>query len=197
MNGGHRSSLVVFLPKRMGYKTTTDIFVLRGETNATITGTSGSAVSEIETSLDTLNREVLLVWEVDIQNGTIPIAAADSLSNAAALETLEIHNAVATEDGNFQLNDSEYVAGSNVSYFGKAPATFGTAVERNPDSRDFASQGMQPLAILTAQSIHLRTGFSSSIAFGTSDTYLTRFRLHCQRAKADADTYAALVTGLI
>lgn len=166
----------------------------------TITGSSASATATIDTSLDTLAREVLLVWEVDIAHGGFPTNAVDSLClNAANLESLSIHDNVQTGTAATQLNDPEYIAGQNVVYAGgfHPNPTLAIQENKNPDSTDFPSRDRMPLAIITDSEIVCRSGFSSSIAFATSDTYQARFRIMAQRAKADADTYAALVTGLI
>lgn len=185
----------------MGFKTTTDIFVLRGETNLDITGGSGEDYTTISTNLDTLNREVLLVWEVDIQAGAFPQNAADALANSNALEHLAVNDSVQAEQAVLFLNDVNYIAGKDTVYIGSNSAGQGSYFvvqeSKNPDSRDFPSRDKHPLAIITENEIFLRSGFSSSATFVTTDTYQARFRIMAQRAKADADTYAALVTGLL
>lgn len=180
----------------MGYKTTTDIFVLRGETDATITGDSGAATATIETSLDTLNREVLLIWEVDIQGGQFPEAGLNAVVSSAVPASISIHDSVQTEAGSLNLNDTNYIAGSNTVWFGFVNS-LAVQEAKNPDSRSFPSRDMHPLAIVTDSQLICRTGFTSDLTLATSDTYQAKFRIMAQRAKADADTYAALVTGLI
>jgi hypothetical protein len=185
----------------MGYKTTTDPFVLRAETDLTITGDSAGASATIDTSLDTLNREVLLIWEVDIQHGNLPRNAMDGIANGATMNSLSIADSVATEEGFFNLNDAEYVAGSDLQYVGRGDPALGTTgilfSTKNPDSREFASRDKIPLAIVTSSELFVRSGFNSTVTLTTSDTYQAKFRIMGQRAKADADTYAALVTGLL
>lgn len=183
----------------MGYKTTTDPFVLRGETSMTITGTGASDTANIDTSLDTLNREVLLIWEVDIERGSIPVLAMDGVANSASAADLRIHDSVQTTTNAANLNDSDYIAGVHFEAFSTAGPTGPMIVteNRNPDSREFSSRDRIPLAIVTDSTIVVRSGFSSNITHATSDTYSAKFRVMAQRAKADADTYAALVTGLL
>tara|TARA_Y100000114_G_C11742766_1_gene319942 strand:- start:73 stop:633 length:561 start_codon:yes stop_codon:yes gene_type:complete len=186
----------------MGYKLTTDPFVLRGKTDLTITGDSAGATTTIDTSLDTLNREVLVIHEVDIQHGTLPKNAMDGITNGATMESLSIANSVCTEDGFFSLDAPEYVAGADMQYVargghGGGSAAFVLSMDKNPDSRDQASKDAVPLAIVTASELFLRSGFNSTATLATTDTYQAKFRIICQRAKADADTYAALVTGLL
>lgn len=164
----------------------------------TITGSSAAATAEIDTSLDTLNREVLLIWEVDIQGGQFPQEAVTGIANSAGVENLSIHDAVQTGAGALNLNDTDYIAGINTVFFGGGGnQMLGVQESKNPDSREFSSRDRIPLAIITDSTIILRSGFSSSVGFATSDSYQARFRIMAQRAKADADTYAALVTGLL
>lgn len=187
----------------MGYKTTTDPFVLRGTTNLDITGANAFAHTEIDTSLDTLNREVLLIWEVDIQHGNLPRQAMNSLLDGAALNTFIIRDQVQTETGLFNLDDQEYIGGKDIQFSGRGgtgATPEGTGFlfsQKNPESTEFPSRDKHPLAIVTSSTLILRSDFDASIAFSTVDTYNAFFRVHAQRAKADADTYAALVTGLI
>lgn len=187
----------------MGYKTTTDMFELRTETDATITGASGSAVATIDTSLDTLNREVLLIHEVDIRAGSAPFNAMQEMAGDVNGAKLSIANTLATEAGTFGLNDSEFVSGLDQEFVMlHAAATGGgqslVIEHRNPDSRSVPSKDKVPLAIVTSQTLTARTGFTATgITLSGSDTYKAQFRIYAQRAKADADTYAALVTGLL
>lgn len=186
----------------MGYKTTTDPFILRGTVQNTITGTAAFGQAEIDTSLDTLNREVLLIWEVDIQHGTMPRDAMEGLLNGTALNTFIIRDQVQTEGGLFNLDDQEYIAGKDLQFSGRLGTAPGAGVgilfdQKNPDSTEFPSRDKNPLAIVTSSSLFLRSDFTSSVNIATSETYQPFFRIHAQRAKADADTYAALVTGLM
>jgi hypothetical protein len=184
----------------MGYKTTTDPFVLRAETDLTITGDSAGASATIDTSLDTLNREVLLIWEVDIQHGNLPRNAMDGILNGATMNSVSINDSVSSEEGFFNLDDNEYIAGADLQFVGRGTASAESAVlfsTKNPDSREFASRDKIPLAIVTSSELFVRSGFNSTVTLATSDTYQAKFRIMAQRAKADADTYAALVTGLL
>ena len=168
-----------------------------------ITGTTANATTTVDTSLDTLNREVLLIWEVDIQQGHLPRQAVEGLLNGAAMNTFILRDQVQTEAGLFNLDDQEYIGGKDIQFMGRQ----GTGAtnegvgflwdQKNPDSTEFPSRDKAPLAIVTSQSVILRSDFESSIAIATSETYQSFFRIHAQRAKADADTYAALVTGMM
>jgi len=180
----------------MAYKTTTDPFVLRGQTDLTITGSSAGVTTLVDTSLDTLNREVLIIHEVDIQGGQFPVAGMNAVATSATPAAIEIHDSVQTATGSLQLNSPDYIAGKNTNFFGFA-AGVNVQENRNPDSTAQASKDEVPLAIITDSQIVLRSGFSSGLTLSTSDTYKASFRIICQRAKADADTYAALVTGLL
>lgn len=186
----------------MGYKTTTDPFVLRGTATMDITGTLAFGHTEIDTSLDTLNREVLIIHEVDIQHGDLPRDAMEGLLNGTALNQFVIRDSVQTETGAFNLDDQEYIAGKDLQFSARLGTAPGAGVgfifdQKNPDSTDMPSKDTAPLAIITASSIVLRTDFESSIAISTTEQYQSFFRIHAQRAKADADTYAALVTGML
>ncbi len=186
----------------MGYKTTTDPFVLRGTVQMDITGTVASGETTIDTSLDTLNREVLIIHEVDIQHGDLPRDAMEGLLNGTALNQFVIRDTVQSESGFKNLDDVEYIAGKDLQFSGRLGTAPGAGVgfvfdQKNPDSTDMPSKDKAPLAIVTSSNIVLRTDFASSITISTSEQYQSFFRIHAQRAKADADTYAALVTGLL
>jgi len=188
----------------MGYKTTTDPFVLRASTAAVVspTDTSGANYATIDTSLDTLNREVLLIWEVDIQVDGLPNNLFGSLVVADPANSMSIDHSVVTQQDFFDLSDHEYVAGASETINSRATATgnvYNHQMSRNPDSREMVSRDKVPLAIITASEIFCRTGFSINTALGQASDGIVgaNFRIHAQRAKADADTYAALVTGLL
>lgn len=192
----HRLSLA----NVMGYKTTTDVFILRGETDLSINGTSGGATSTISTNLDTLNREVLLVWEVDIQDGGFPTAVTTTLIGGASMHSVSISDSVQTVATFVDLANTDYIAGKDTTYAGGGAPNPVLVVsdQRNPDTRDFPSRDKMPLAIITDNELTLRSGYTATTTMSSSPaTYQAKFRIMAQRAKADADTYAALVTGLM
>lgn len=185
----------------MGYKTTTDPFVLRAKTKIVVNGTGDVEYTAIDTSLDTLNREVLLIWEVDIMNEGYPPEAIGAMSQTAGGELLQLRQTLATEEDNFLLSDREYIAGKDTQVIasggGAANPVFQVVEFANPDSNTMVSRDKIPLAIIVNSEIYFRNAFSSSVAFATSEGFTSHVRVLAQRAKADAETYAALVTGLL
>jgi len=185
----------------MGYKTTTDPFVLRAFADISVTGTDDAEFTAIDTSLDTLNREVLLIWEVDIANQDLPETAIGSLANSTAAELLVLRQSLVTEETGAYLSDKAYIAGKDVQVIttggGAANPVFSVVEHSNPDSRTQASRDRVPLAIVVNSEIYFRNAFSTTIALASSETFRSHIRIIAQRAKADAETYAALVTGLL
>lgn len=185
----------------MGYKTTTDPFVLRAKAKITVNGTGAVEYTPIDTSLDTLNREVLLIWEVDIMNEGYPPEAISGLAQLAGGELLQLRQTLATEEDNFLLSDRQYIAGKDTQVIssggGAANPVFQVVEFANPDSNTMVSRDKIPLAIVVNSEIYFRNAFSASTSLSTSEGFTSHVRILAQRAKADSETYAALVTGLL
>lgn len=109
------------------------------------------------------------------------------------------HGYISKNDEANQLNDSEYVGGyrANICH----PSASSSVVMNanwNPDTRAFSSNTGQdsPLGIITSDKVYFRQGFQRDTSQKTADTLTAQCRMMVQRAKADADTYAALLMGL-
>jgi hypothetical protein len=183
----------------MAFKTTTDIYALRASNTLEIpAGSGGSAnTTSIETNLDSLNREILLIWEVDFWVPTLGTQIAN-VSSAASTESFVHSLQINKASGFFSLADVEHIA-SRTDQIVKAGANPQVLYIKDlrPDSKEFTSQTAQnsPLAIVVGDKIYFRQSHSNDLTTVTADTLVATCRMMVQRAKADADTYAALLQG--
>lgn len=183
----------------MAYKPTSEIYALRSQSVFAVnnSSTSASAGTEIETNLDTLNREVLLIWEIDINPPTLGTQVGDCVAGGVAIESFTYHCAITKEDEPLQLDDAGYIGGYRANIINQGPAGCIFNSDWNPDTRAFVSNSGKnsPLAIVTGGNLYLRQGYDRDTTQKTADSLTSNVRMMVQRAKADADTYAALLTG--
>lgn len=184
----------------MGYKTTTDIYALRAEHTLAVNNSSAeqSGAIEIETNLDTLSREVLLIWEIDINPPTLGTQIGDCMASAGATESFTYHAYVSKQNSETQLDDAEYVGGFRNNVCHPANATnVVLASNWNPDTRSFmgGSKKESPLGIVVGDKIYFRQGYQRDTTAKTADSLVAQVRMMVQRAKADSETYAALLVG--
>jgi hypothetical protein len=185
----------------MGYKTTTDVYALRAESTLTVADQNDSDVVEIATNLDSLSREVLLVWEVDFQFPTLGTQWGD-IAGETTTDTFLHQLSIGKSNEAVNLNDPECIAIAQRVICGSQAAPnrqmFFTE-SYSPDSQNFESNvsANSPLGIIVGDKIFFRNAQSNDIALGsiTADTLKGRCRLMVQRAKADADTYSAILQG--
>ena len=190
----------------MGYKTTTDPFAIRTRLTLEVPTTAGpvgnnlNAVT-VDTHLDTLNREVLIIHEVDFDviGATNLIsqvfnATVQGTPNSAwwAHATVQTGSKVTSTDDVGALVDSKTIATQIIE-------PYALSFDTNPDTATFASTGVeQPLAIVADPDVTL-AGFLQwydlQVAPGSNQPLAVDVRIIASRARADADTYAAILTG--
>jgi len=200
----------------MPIKANTDVFTIREGSTITLDFTSGQSESQfttvsIPTQLDTLGREVLMIQEVDFDiqglayflgvmaraDGSVS-QGADQLVNGNITVTLtEVDPNV---DPNALLLESpHFIASREVT----AISGWTMVVDDNPDTASYSSVAAADHPLFTSAASTLFLTVSGNFqgndpGTGTAAPAGLRgmVRIMAQRGKADADTYAAIVTGL-
>lgn len=191
----------------MALKTTSEPFSIRGfvkhEMDLT-TGQSGSdfSVLEIEQTLDTLSREVLVIHEVDFdmygvefmegilsrQGGSVD--PANMYANAAINVSLTGEN----DPTATILSDPSFIAGRQLTTLQGVSTNY----DNTPDTASYGSTGSKhPLAIVADGQMYLflAASWNGVDPNGSQKVGLSAgVRVMAQRAVADASTYAALLT---
>lgn len=189
----------------MGYKTTTDPFSMRTRLELTVPTTASPTSNNlnavtIDAHLDTLNREVLIIHEVDFDvigstnlvNNVFTSGAGNPGSAWWVHATVQTGSKVTNINDVGTLRDAKTIATSIIE-------PYALNMDSNPDTATFASTGVeQPLAIVADPDVTL-AGFIQWYALNappSSDEVLAvDVRILASRARADADTYAAILTG--
>lgn len=162
----------------MGFKYTTDLFEIRAQVSESAANTFTEQT--INVNLDSLNREILIIMSVDLDCGTPSLVAGSSTSVNAQLTKNSKTAAVNISDP------------ACVSQFQKQVRSLGA-----PDPMCFLSVDDLPaaqadlpyLAISATDDLFLGVAGGNNVG-PVSAHVLIRAR----RARADADTYAALIT---
>lgn len=199
----------------MAIKPTTQVFSIREAGSLSIdfqTGQSDSImnVQEINTNLDTLGREVLLIQEVDFDiNGDSQfggVMARTSGSNDASdffinggLTVVLTEVDPYVDPNALALDSPHFIASMSITMVGGVY----TLTDLNPDTATYNSVAAQdhPLFTSASDTLYLATIANyqgNDPAAGTAGAITIRgaVRVMAQRGKADADTYAAILTGL-
>ena len=182
----------------MGYKMTTENYFIRQSNTVTVPVGTGTTVSTansetIDLNLDTLSREVLLIHEVDWDVAGIA-ALASAVATDAAATGLYPHFVVSlqlnTEEGVFNLGSKEFIAGREIGI-----STFDVVDDSLPDTSN--TNADYPLAIVAGSDVVFRMVVQQNLSPAFTSRDVSSFcRIVAQRAKADSDTYAAILTGL-
>ena len=165
---------------------------------------------EIQTQLDTLNREVLLIQEVDFDVAGLPqwlgLMARDGGTNTASDFYINGEvNVILTEvdpavDPNVLALDSpHFIASRHIT----SMAGLVMDMAENPDTASYSSVAAadHPLFTSASRTLFLTVtgqyqGNDATVGTAAPCTLRGACRIMAQRGKADADTYAAIVTGL-
>ena len=182
----------------MGYKMTTENYFIRQDNTVTCPAGTGSTVSTsnteaIDLNLDTLSREVLIVHEIDWDLAGIAALASAVVEDATAsglyphfVVTLQLN----TDTGIYNLGSREFIGGREVGI-----STFAVIDDSVPDTSN--TNADYPLAIVAGSDVFFRMVVQQNLSNAfTSRDVTAHCRIVAQRAKADADTYAAILTGL-
>jgi len=160
----------------MSFKFTSEPITIRGRITQTALNTFEEDI--VNLNLDTLSREILVVLRADIDTSDPDsvagafVSCTASLSNAHQTSTINIDNAdtiVATNKAT--ISDGV----SSVAYANQEPQSMVASDD--------------PLFIVATD--HLYLGVDSTNCVNAKTAY---FVIQARRAKADADTYAALLT---
>jgi len=198
----------------MAVKPTTQVFSVRDGISTNVDLTLGQGFSELETvsiptQLDTLNREVLMIQEVDFD-----IAGMEYLAGAIARTNGAIDPAVsaptcrvdvfltevdpAVDPSALQLASPHFIAGASVSIIQGL-----LTVDYTPDTGSYGSVAFadHPLFTTASENLFFSFGYTyqgndPSTAPPAKPAVRGMFRTFNQRGRADADTYAAILTGL-
>lgn len=161
----------------MGFKYTTDMYEIR----SSITESAANTFTErtINVSLDSLNREILVIMSVDLDSGTPSLIPGTNTQVFAQLTKNSQTDAV---------NISNPSCVSQIAKTILADAAPGAAIYVEDDLP--AAQADLPfLAIVATDDVYLGVkGVNNAAAVDAN------LLIRARRAKADADTYAALVT---
>lgn len=199
----------------MAIKPTTAVFSMRSAASTTADFTIGQSQQtiqtvEINTNLDTLNREVLLIQEIDFDVGGIDqfVGVLGRTAGSANPTDFFINGGVtviltevdpAGDPSALNLDSPHFIASKALS----AVAGLMFQVDENPDTASYNSQAGSdhPLFTTAAETLYLSVLTSyqgNDPAAGTASPVNVRglTRIMAQRGRADADTYAAILTGL-
>ena len=167
----------------MSYKFTSDIFQISA--NALETAPGGGAESMINVTLDSLSREVLVIMYVDLDISTPDlVAGAKSFVNA----TLRDNAGGVTGLSNpraIVVGNNTVIAGSGAGAGGIEGATSLSNVEPK-----VANMVDTPLFITATDDLFLAVQSGG----GGASVGQCQARIFARRARADADTYAAILT---
>jgi len=162
-----------------GITVTSSIITISGNTGETVAGTM--AEEQIPLSLDILNREVLLVYAVDLNSANpqsvpgVTTTVQSSLSSTTRATVGTIANTNVLAAGRKQISSS--APGDSIGFEDVSPET--------P-----ASNSLDYIGIVSTNDFFVQVQ-------GTNQplTCSVDWRMWCARAKVTADIYAALVQG--
>lgn len=199
----------------MAVKPTTQVYAIRDSITDSVDFTSGQSGSNlttvaIPTSLDTLNREVLMIQEVDFDiSGLGYWAAVMTRTNASvdpavayvqgSLSVFLTEVDPAVDPTVLDLASPHFIASRSIVSVG---GVF-TISDDNPDTASYSSVAFadHPLFTTASDTLYLTftytySGNDPGTMTGANPAVRGSFRTFAQRGRADADTYAAILTGL-
>lgn len=162
----------------MGYKFTSDQFQISASVQETAPNTL--ATTTINLNLDSLSREILVIQMVDIDLSSPEVVPGIRTQMNTSLNDADI--------GVAGLSNGQVIAVANHTAVTDAGAG-ATAVFSNAEPR-YAQMADTPLFVSATDDLYLSVqGAGNTGALG-----LAQVRIFARRAKADADTYAAILT---
>lgn len=197
----------------MAIKRTSEVFTIReGVTDSVdlAAGQSGASIEtvKIPTNLDSLSREVLQIQEVDFDlNGLAFLAGVMSRTGGsidpnalyvnADIQVILTEVDPATEPGALNLDSPHFIAGKQYAMVNGLVVT----EDSNPDTASFNSVASSeaPLYTTAAGDLYLTLAIAfngNQPASGQSVSLRGLTRVMATRGKADADTYASILTNL-
>lgn len=162
----------------MGFKYTSDTFQISASVLETAPNTL--TTQTINLNLDSLSREILVIQMVDIDVSTPDMVAGDRTQINVSLNDADV--------GVVGLSDSQAIAVANNTILTDAAATAAVSFQ-NSEPR-FAQMSDLPLFVSATDDLFLSVqGVANLTAQG-----LAQVRIFARRARADSDTYAAILT---
>ena len=161
----------------MGFKYTSDTFQISASVQETAANTLTTAT--INLNLDSLSREILVVQYVDID-----LSTPDSVAGVKTQMNTSLNDANVGVAG---LSNSQVIAVANntIIHDGATAVSFSNAEPRYAQMADDV-----PLFVSATDDLFLSVqGVGNAAALG-----LAQVRIFARRARADSDTYAAILT---
>lgn len=161
----------------MSYKTTSNVFQISEGVIETAANTHTELT--INSNVDSLSREILLIWAVDLD-----VDPSENIPNVDTVVDAYLSNS--TQTGAVGIQDSDTIASARAAC--KTNALGGSAVFQNAEPRNGPSD-KEPLFYVATNDMFL--GIQSN-----NNTAVKRVqcRIWAQRASIDAGSYAALLT---
>ena len=161
-----------------GISVTSAIITISGSTTETVANTMEQ--EQIPLSLDILNREVLLVYAVDVNvNGPSALAGVNTDSQASLSTTSR------TTIGNISMPNVLAASHKSIRALGFVDGGVGFE-DRSPETP--TANALDYIGIVSTNDFFVQVQGTNNAAPITTD-----WRMWCARAKVSADIYAALV----
>ena len=161
----------------MGYKTTSSVFQISAGVQETAPNTATELT--INTNVDSLSREILLIWAVDLD-----ISPCDNVP--AADTSVDAYLSNTTQTGAVGIQDPDTIASAASTV--KNDGAGGVATFQNAEPRN-GPANKEPLYYVATNDLFL--GIESTLNVGAKRV---QCRIWAQRATIDAASYAALLT---
>jgi hypothetical protein len=162
----------------MGFKYTSDTFQISAVVSESAPNTL--ATQTINLNLDSLSREILVIQMVDIDLSTPELVPGVKTQMNTSLNDANV--------GVAGLSNSQVIAVANNTVIADAGA--GAAVSFTNAEPRYAQMSDTPLFVSATDDLYLSVqGVGNTGALG-----LAQVRIFARRARADADTYAAILT---
>ena len=161
----------------MAYKYTSETFTVRGA----VTETAANTFTEttINTNLDSLSREILVVLRADLD-----VAPPDGVPGTYTSTEMSLANESQTAVIN--INNPDCIASAQAVIVSGAPGDSVPFTESMPEAANLSDS---PLYLVASDDLFL--GIKGLNNVNAKSGYMV---LHCRRAKADSGTYAAILT---
>ena len=161
----------------MGFKTTSNVFQISATAVEPAANTYGETT--INSNVDSLSREILLIWSVDLDiDPSENIPATDTIVDAMLSNQ--------TQTGATGIMDPDTIASARAAC--KTNALGGAAVFQNAEPRN-GPAGKEPLFYCATNDLFLGIQSNNQTAVKR-----VQVRIWAQRATIDAGSYAALLT---
>jgi len=160
----------------MGFKYTSDTFQISASVGETVVNTE--ATTTINLNLDSLSREILVIQYVDLDVTTPDLVAGQDTKMQVSLNDANI--------GLQGLSNGQVIATASNTIVADAASAVSF---QNAEPR-YAQMADAPIFVSATDNLFLSVkGSANTAALG-----LAQCRIYARRARADADTYAAILT---